>query len=106
MSSPDGIRTHATAVRGRRPRPLDDGAGTDPSSQHSSALYAHLIARRWNDIGKILLGVCHEVNMMVGECWYLDTRKRHRAINGGATERTHLVVDLEANAAVSALLCP
>ncbi len=29
MSSPDGIRTHATAVRGRRPRPLDDGAGTD-----------------------------------------------------------------------------
>ena len=26
--SPDGIRTHATAVRGRRPRPLDDGAGT------------------------------------------------------------------------------
>jgi Aspartyl/Asparaginyl beta-hydroxylase len=44
--------------------------------------------------------------MMVGECWYLDTRKRHRAINGGATERTHLVVDLEANAAVSALLCP
>jgi PPOX class probable F420-dependent enzyme len=24
--SPDGIRTHATAVRGRRPRPLDDGA--------------------------------------------------------------------------------
>src|SRR6266540_2554274 len=24
--SPDGIRTHATALRGRRPRPLDDGA--------------------------------------------------------------------------------
>ena len=23
--TPDGIRTHATAVRGRRPRPLDDG---------------------------------------------------------------------------------
>lgn len=36
--SPDGIRTHATAVRGRRPRPLDDGAGTDPSCQHSSRL--------------------------------------------------------------------
>ena len=28
ICSPDGIRTHATAVRGRRPRPLDDGAGT------------------------------------------------------------------------------
>ena len=24
-STPDGIRTHATGVRGRRPRPLDDG---------------------------------------------------------------------------------
>lgn len=23
--TPDGIRTHATGVRGRRPRPLDDG---------------------------------------------------------------------------------
>ena len=52
MSSPDGIRTHATAVRGRRPRPLDDGAGTDPSSQHSSQPYAHLIARRWNELEK------------------------------------------------------
>ena len=36
VSSPDGIRTHATAVRGRRPRPLDDGARTDPGCQHSS----------------------------------------------------------------------
>src|SRR5262249_20955404 len=36
VCSPDGIRTHATAVRGRRPRPLDDGAGTDPSCQHIS----------------------------------------------------------------------
>ena len=27
ICSPDGIRTYATAVRGRRPRPLDDGAG-------------------------------------------------------------------------------
>ena len=26
--SPDGIRTRATALRGRRPRPLDDGART------------------------------------------------------------------------------
>lgn len=49
-------------------------------------------------------GVCHEVNMMIGECWYLDTRKPHRAINGGETERTHLVVDVESNDAVRALL--
>src|SRR5580693_1212476 len=39
ISSPDGIRTHATAVRGRRPRPLDDGARTDPRCQHSSPAY-------------------------------------------------------------------
>jgi hypothetical protein len=29
--TPDGIRTHATGVRGRRPRPLDDGGlGSSP----------------------------------------------------------------------------
>jgi hypothetical protein len=43
MCSPDGIRTHATAVRGRRPRPLDDGARTDPSCQHSSLTHTRLI---------------------------------------------------------------
>src|SRR5690625_1874704 len=42
--SPDGIRTHATAVRGRRPRPLDDGARTDPGCQHSPTRCVHLIA--------------------------------------------------------------
>lgn len=31
LCSPDGIRTRATALRGRRPRPLDDGARTDLS---------------------------------------------------------------------------
>ncbi len=28
LCSPEGIRTLATALRGRRPRPLDDGART------------------------------------------------------------------------------
>lgn len=49
-------------------------------------------------------GKCHKVHMGRGEVWYLDTRKPHRAINGGDTERTHLVVDVETNAAVRALL--
>jgi hypothetical protein len=35
----------------------------------------------------------HTVNMVVGEGWYLDTRKPHRAVNGGASERIHLVID-------------
>lgn len=29
----------------------------------------------------------------VGECWIIDTRKPHMAINGGDEERIHLVVD-------------
>jgi hypothetical protein len=28
-----------------------------------------------------------------GECWVLDTRKPHMAVNGGESERIHLVVD-------------
>ena len=44
---------------------------------------------------------CH---MNVGECWYLDVRKPHQAINGGTEMRTHLVVDIEANDEVRALI--
>ena len=46
-----------------------------------------------------------EAHMKVGECWYLDVRKPHRAINGGTEMRTHLVVDIEANDNVRALIC-
>ena len=42
-------------------------------------------------------GNAEPVNMKVGEAWYLDTRKPHRAINGGQDERIHLVIDVEAN---------
>ena len=45
---------------------------------------------------------CH---MKVGECWYLDVRKPHQAINAGEDMRTHLVVDVEANEDVRALIC-
>jgi hypothetical protein len=41
-------------------------------------------------------GKRYDVNMKVGECWYIDTRKPHRAINGGNEERIHLVIDVEA----------
>ena len=46
-----------------------------------------------------------EAHMQVGECWYLDVRKPHRAINGGTDMRTHLVVDVVANDEVRALIC-
>lgn len=49
-------------------------------------------------------GERHTVNMRVGECWYLDTRKPHAAVNDGDTDRIHLVVDVVSNAAVRNLL--
>ena len=45
---------------------------------------------------------CH---MKIGECWYLDVRKPHQAINAGEDMRTHLVVDIVANEKVRALIC-
>lgn len=36
-----------------------------------------------------------KVHMSKYECWFLDTRKPHMAVNGGSEERIHLVVDLE-----------
>ena len=46
-----------------------------------------------------------EEHMQVGECWYIDVRKPHRAINDGTDMRTHLVIDVEANDEVRALIC-
>ena len=43
--------------------------------------------------------------MKVGECWYIDVRKPHRAVNDGTDMRTHLVIDVEANHEVRALIC-
>ena len=45
------------------------------------------------------------VNMKEGECWFLDTRKPHRAINAGNEERIHLVVDILVNERIQELLC-
>ena len=45
-----------------------------------------------------------EYHMAIGEAWYLDTRKPHRAINGGQDERIHLVVDIESTETLRGLL--
>jgi len=37
------------------------------------------------------------VNMKVGECWFLDTRKPHMVINNGDERRIHLVIDVVVN---------
>ncbi len=50
-------------------------------------------------------GVGIETNMKVNECWYLDTRKPHRAINGGNEERIHLVIDFEVNQQLQDMIC-
>jgi hypothetical protein len=40
-------------------------------------------------------GDADKVTMKTGECWFLDTRKPHMAVNDGSDERIHLVVDVE-----------
>jgi hypothetical protein len=49
-------------------------------------------------------GVPKTVNMATGAAWYLDTRKPHRAVNNGTTDRIHLVVDVQSNAKLLSLL--
>lgn len=45
------------------------------------------------------------VHMKEGECWFLDTRKPHKAVNGGDEERIHLVVDVLVNERIRNMLC-
>jgi hypothetical protein len=49
--------------------------------------------RQWNLEGRQV-----EAHMGPGECWYLDTRKPHKAGNYGTSERIHLVMDAYVNA--------
>ena len=44
------------------------------------------------------------VNMKVGEAWYLDVRKPHRAVNSGDTPRIHMVVDVVSSEELRKLL--
>lgn len=44
------------------------------------------------------------VGMGIGEFWYLDIRKPHRAVNGGNSERIHLVMDVESSPELRALV--
>ena len=44
------------------------------------------------------------VHMKVGECYYLDIRKPHSAINQGDDIRTHLVVDVVSSPTIRELL--
>lgn len=53
----------------------------------------------WGSDGKKTI-----VHIKEGECYYLDIRKPHTAVNGGDTFRIHLVVDVVANEAVRRLL--
>ena len=49
-------------------------------------------------------GQKHIHNMKKGECWFLDTRRPHTAINGGDDIRIHLVADVWANNDIRRLL--
>lgn len=47
---------------------------------------------QWNYDGSIT--TC---KMGLGECWYLDMRKPHTAVNFGEEDRYHLVIDVKSN---------
>ena len=49
-------------------------------------------------------GEARNVHMPVNTVWALDTRWPHRAINGGTSERVHLVMDVETTPALQDLL--
>ena len=53
----------------------------------------------WDNDGKE-----NKYNMGKGECWFLDTRRPHTAINGGDDIRIHLVADVWANDEVRNIL--
>ena len=54
----------------------------------------------------MLDGSMRTAHMPARSAWYLDTRKPHRAINGGTTARVHLVLDVESCPELLALLPP
>ena len=49
-------------------------------------------------------GKGNPINMKVGEAWYLDVRKPHRAVNSGDTHRIHMVIDVVSNEELRKLL--
>jgi hypothetical protein len=58
-----------------------------------------VIFTSWNNNGNKCVH-----NMKKGECWFLDTRRPHTAINGGDDIRIHLVADVWANDDIRRLL--
>ena len=58
-----------------------------------------VIFTSWNNNGNKCVH-----NMAKGECWFLDTRRPHTAINGGDDIRIHLVADVWANNDIRRLL--
>ena len=50
-STPNGIRTRVTALKGRRPRPLDDGGLPDGPGH----LIARALGHRWGDAQRVWL---------------------------------------------------
>jgi mannose-6-phosphate isomerase-like protein (cupin superfamily) len=44
------------------------------------------------------------VVLEAGSCWYLRLADPHRVVNGGSTDRVHMVIDAEANDWVGSVL--
>ena len=63
MSSPDRIRTGVTALRGRRPRPLDDGAEIVAEGSASPARYTIPPPREWSQHEPLSLAEAPEISL-------------------------------------------
>ena len=84
-----------------------DQVDPDSGVQNGKVMRFHFPLITNDDVRFTMWGVDGKpktANMKVGECWYLDTRKPHQAINNGDSDRIHLVVDVEANDEVRELI--
>jgi len=84
-----------------------DQVDSDSGVQNGKIMRFHFPIITNDDVVFTMWGVDgnpKSANMRVGECWFLDIRKPHQAINNGDSDRIHLVVDVEANDEVRGLI--
>ena len=84
-----------------------DITDADAGVEDGKLLRVHLPLKTNRDVRFecwLLSGERQEARMGAGEVWVLDTRKPHTAVNGGAEERIHLVIDCESSPELRRLL--
>jgi hypothetical protein len=96
--TPHRIRLMALAPGGGELDRHADITDPDAGTRDGQLCRIHLPLRTNPEVifeGWTLGGHRQSMHMKAGGAYYLDTRKPHRAVNGGDTERLHLVIDME-----------